>query len=1069
MKTTKKISIFLLVLCSISLFSQQLRFKHITSEDGLSTNFVRTIMQDELGFMWFGTQDGLNKYDGYQIKVFKNDPTNPNTLSCSDITALKQVKSNLIIIGTKEGINFFDPVTEKFSALQKVDRKLNSRINTIFKLDDNSALIGGEGGLFILDLNTLTIKNPFFKIEEEVNVKCIERFNDEVFIGTIDKGLWRLTNRNSLEKVDFVQSEYFSVKLDELNSITHIGSYSGKMYLGTFGYGIFKVDRNFEVEAKISFSKQDEISNYIRDFQIRDSKLFVASSWGILVYNMLNEHVDFYTKKEGPLALNSNSGYCIFSDKENNLWIGTDLGGVNIAFFRSQKFPLSTENYETRFENIHAFCEGTKGSFFIGGLKTFSELNIETGEIQTHNKSFPKEDILCIVKESPNVFWLGTNGGGLIRYDRATKKSKVYLSNERGGTIVCLKIDGGNIYAGSIGDGLFKVNLENFEITQFTEKDGLEYLSINAIFKDSKDKVWLGTSDGGLIKMKGFDQNGKLSIEKTYNNTGKLGEIASNMVLAINEDKAGNIWAATSSGLSKLLSNNSFYNFYSKDGLANTYLYSILKDSTSNFWMSTNTGIIRFDPMRAEKEITFKNYNIKDGLINIEYNMGAALVTQTGMMYFGGNKGFNAFRPTAIKDNLHTPNPYLISYKRGGNDVETDSLIAYKRYLNLSWAENFFQFELVAIDYTDPSKNIFRYKLEGYDKDWSAPSNVRYVSYTQLPGGNYTFKVKAANNDGIWNEEPYELHITVVPPFWKTKTFYALILVFGFALIYFYIQLRTKAMKKENKILENKVAERTKELEEKNKDITGSIVYAKRIQEAILPSKETIFQKLKKVFILYQPKDIVSGDFYWFAEENGNKIFAVVDCTGHGVPGAFMSMIGHNLLHQIVLEKGVTEPGDILNHLHKGVQDALRQGHNEINTNDGMDVSIISINDSKKVIKWAGANRPLVILNKSGELSKYDGNKFPIGGAQYDVNRTFLTREIIVNEASMAYMFSDGYPDQFGGEKGKKFMVKRFHDLLAEIHLLSAEEQQSRLKNEFENWRKNHEQVDDVLIVGIEI
>ncbi len=1059
----------LLALVLLPVRSQQLRFKHITSEEGLSTNFVRTIVQDDLGFMWFGTQDGLNKYDGYQIKVFKNDPTNPNSLSCSDVTALKQVKQNLILVGTREGLNFFDPVTEKFSTLQKVDGRLNTRINAIFKLDEDNALVGTEGGLFILNFAQRTIKNPYFKVEDKVNVKCIERVNDEVYIGTIDKGLWKLNKKNALEKIEFIVPDYIDLKGSELGSITHIGSYGGKMYLGTYGFGIFKVDRQFEIESKISFAKQDEVCNYIKDFVIRDNKIFVASSWGVLVYNLLNENVDHYTKQETPLALNSNPCNCIFSDKENNFWIGTDLGGVNISFFRSQKFPNSTFNYETNFSSIYAFAEDKKGTVMLGGLKTFHELNLETGATTAHNKALDNGTALCMAKESQNVYWVGTWGNGIIRYDKSTKKSQAFLSNKVGGTVVCLKIDGDNLYAGSIGDGLFKINLKSFEITQLTEKDGLPNLSINTIFKDSKGNVWLGSSDGGLIKMKGFDKNGKLQIEKNYTNKGKLGEIASNMVLGINEDKAGNIWAATSTGLSKLLTNNSFYNFYSKDGLANTYLYSILKDSANNFWMSSNAGIIRFNPMQAEKEITFKNYSIKDGLVNTEYNMGAAFVSETGMMYFGGAKGFNAFRPSAIKDNLHTPEAYVIGYKRGGNDVETDSLITYKKELSLSWQENYFQFELVAIDYTDPAKNKFRYKLEGYDNDWSAPSSVRYVSYTQLPGGQYTFKVKAANNDGIWNDKPFEIRITVVPPFWKTKTFYALVIIVGIALIYFYTQYRTRAIKKENKILENKVAERTKELEEKNRDIMGSIEYAKRIQEAILPSKDNIYRKLKKVFILYQPKDIVSGDFYWFAEENGIKIFAVVDCTGHGVPGAFMSMIGHNLLHQIVLEKGITDPGEILNNLHKGVQEALRQGHNEISTNDGMDVSIITINDKAKEIKWAGANRPLVIVGKNGELIKYDGNKFPIGGAQYDVNRTFSTRLVEVNPGSMAYMFSDGYADQFGGEKGKKFMVKRFHDLLGTIHLKGAEEQRSDLKNHFEQWRLNHEQVDDVLIVGIEI
>lgn len=1052
-----------------SVFAQQLRFRHITSEDGLSTNLVQTIIQDSLGFMWFGTQDGLNRYDGYQIKVFKNDPTNPNSISCSDVTTLREVKPNLILVGTREGLNFFDPITQKFSSLQKVDGRLNSHINTIFKLDENSALIGTEGGLFILNFRDRTIKNPYFKVEEKVSVKCIARVNNEIYVGTGNKGLWKLTGKNTLEKAEFVVPDYINVNLDHLQAITHIGTYGGKMYLGTYGFGIFKVDRQLEIESRISFAKQYEASDYIKDFVVRDNKIFAATAWGVVVYNLLNENVDFYTKQDAPLALNSNPVNCIFSDRENNFWIGTDLGGVNISFFRSLKFPNSRYNYETEFNSIYAFCEDKKGSVILGGVKVFDELDLETGAVTSYSKVIDDGTVLCIARESENVFWLGTWGNGLIRFDRTSKKSQSFLNKDAGGTIVCIKIEGENLYAGSVGDGLFKLNLKTSEVTQFTEKDGLPGMSVNTIFKDSKGSVWLGMADGGLVKLNGFDKGNKLDISKKYINKGKLGEIASNMVLGINEDKSGNIWAATSTGLSKLKPDHSFYNFYSKDGLASTYLYSILKDSANNFWMSSNAGIIRFNPMQAEKEITFKNYSIKDGLVNTEYNSGAALMSETGLMYFGGAKGFNAFRPSAIKDNLHAPGAYVIGYKRGGEDVEMDTLITYKKDLTLSWSENYFQFELAAIDYSDPDKNKFRYKLEGYDNDWSAPTSVRYVSYTQLPGGDYTFKVKAANNDGIWNDKPFEIHITVVPPFWKTKTFYAIIIVLGVALIYFYTQYRTRAIKKENKILENKVAERTKELEEKNRDIMGSIQYAKRIQEAILPSKENIYKKLKKVFILYQPKDIVSGDFYWFAEENGVKIFAVVDCTGHGVPGAFMSMIGHNLLHQIVLEKGVTDPGEILNHLHRGVQEALRQGRNEINTNDGMDVSIIAINDKTNEIRWAGANRPLVLVNKDGDLSKLDGNKYPIGGAQYDVNRIFTSHVVNASKASMAYMFSDGYADQFGGEKGKKFMVKRFHELLGSIHLKSAEDQRTDLKHHFENWRANHEQVDDVLIVGIEI
>lgn len=1068
----RKILCRIFILALFPLTAQQLRFKAITSDEGLSTNYITCIMQDDLGFMWFGSQDGLNKFDGRQMKIFKHDPTNDQTLSNSEITYIRQVRHDLILVGTREGLNFFNPVIGQFSKLQKSEKGMEGKINVIFKVDSTSILVGTEEGLFMVNPDAKIIKTRFFKIVDKVNVKCIERIKDRIYIGTLGRGLWKL-NKDNVEPVELVKPDIFEVQDSELQNITHIGQYSNKLYLGTPGHGIFKVDsRDYEIEARISFANQNSNSDIIRGFEVRNNKIYAATSHGVIVYNLISEVSALYSKQEGiSFALNSNPCTSIFIDSESNYWVGTELGGVNVAFFQSLKFSNSGSNYETQFPNIYSFYEMSKGSVFLGGVKTFHELNLDDGSFINHDAPFGNNTILSILRESPgsNIYWIGTWGIGLYRYDKATRKAKQILTEKLGNTVLCLKMDGKNIYAGTVGDGLFKVNTETFEVTNFTVKDGLSSPNINTIFTDKKKNVWLGTYDGGLVKMKGFDSNGKLPIEKIYSSKGKKGQIASNIVLGVNQDKNGSIWAATASGLSKLLPDQSFYNFYEKDGLANTYLYTILEDSVNNFWMSSNSGIVRFNPLLPEKDVTFKNYGVKDGLTNTEYNQGAAFTSASGYMYFGGSKGFNVFRPTSIKDNLHVPNVYISGYKRGGTDVETDTLITYKNILELSYKENYFQFEVVALDYTDPSKNKFKYKLEGYDNDWSSPTNINVIGYSNLPGGDYVLKIKAANNDGVWNDKGFEIAIRVIPPFWQTKWFYILIFVGGLALVYIVMQYRTRAIKKENKILENKVAERTRELEEKNRDITSSIEYAKRIQEAILPSKEQIFNKLHKVFILYRPKDIVSGDFYWFGEKDGVKIFAVVDCTGHGVPGAFMSMIGHNLLHQIVNEKSITDPAQILNNLHLGIQAALRQGRNEINTNDGMDVSIITINDEKREVKWAGANRPLILIDANGSLTKYDGDKFPVGGAQFDINRVFTTKTVDVKMASMAYMFSDGYADQFGGDKGKKFMVKRFHDLLTTIHLHTAEEQRNVLLNHFEQWRQNHEQVDDVLIVGIEI
>ncbi|MBK9283313.1 MAG: SpoIIE family protein phosphatase [Sphingobacteriaceae bacterium] len=1066
---------YLLIFCvfSLALGAQQLRFKHITNEDGLSSLMVNCILQDDKGFMWFGTQDGLNRYDGYQFKVYKNDPTDLNSLNSSEITAVNQIRPDLMVIGTREGLNYFNPVNETFTSLRHL-KPLKSKINCIIKADEKNAWIGCEDGLFLLNIEQKTIRNYEFVVKQKISVNAIAVLKGKVFVGTNGDGLWLIDHGNA-SKVDFTDEELIEVKAQELDVITDIKEYAGKLYLGTYGYGIFKMDDSGELEKRIWMveGNKPDGGNFIKKMDIRDSKMYVASTYGFFICNLLSEKILTTIHKNEKLGDQSLSGEKIeslFIDKVKNIWVGFSTEGINVSFFQAQKFPEANNGLDLSIGNIYAFCEDANENLMIGGVQTLHYFDKHSNLKKNLTGLLKGGAAICIYNQDPKFYWIGTWGNGLYRLNVEMGEFKQVISNKEGGTILCLVPDGeGNLYAGTVGDGYFKVNMQDLSFEQFKNDPALKEFNINAIYQDRTKHVWLGTYDGGLMKTEGFPKNGKFHISKIYKNEGKAGDIASNTILAMNEDLKGNIWFATSAGVSRLAPNGKFVSYYEKDGLANAYLYSILRDSIGHFWMSCNKGLIKFNPLLPEKDIIFRNYDVKDGLINSEHNSGAALLGTSGKMYFGGSNGFNAFRPAQIKDNFNAPGVYVVSYQRGGLDVPLDSSITYKKNIELEWRENYLQFEVVALDYTDPSKNKFKFMLEGYDKDWSAPSNVRYISYTQLSGGDYTFKVKAANNDGVWNETPFEIKISVIPPFWKTKIFYVLVVLIIIAGVYGFTQYRTKSIMRENKILENRVEERTKELAEKNRDITSSIEYAKRIQEAILPSQDDIFKKLKGAFILYKPKDIVSGDFYWFGEKNNQKVFAVVDCTGHGVPGAFMSMIGHNLLNQIVLEKGITAPDEVLNNLHKGVQDALRQGQNEITTNDGMDLSLITFNDQTGEIHWAGANRPLVMVSNKGEFNKIEGDKYPVGGAQINSVRKFTKHEINVSGPTMLYLFSDGYADQFGGDRGKKFMVKKYYDVLKEIHLKFPEEQKQILLSEFETWRKNHEQVDDVLVAGIAI
>ncbi len=1023
--------------------------------------------------MWIGTQEGLNRYDGYNIKVYKHEPDNRNSLSYSEVKCFLELKDNRIVIGTPVGLNFLDQTNDSIKHVLFNEKDNNAKENyvyTVKPVDETRLVIGTGNGVVLYDISTKKFDILKFPTDQDVVVKDAVVFGTKILLGTT-KGLWELNLKsNRMIRIDFNDESYMSAdKIVPLEAINKLCLYANKLYVGTNGSGVFKIDpADYQIMTQKKFRAKNNDMNYIEDLVIKQNSIYCATRYGFVIYNILSDDTSSYVKKpHDPNSLNDNRINTVYLDNSENIWLGAFLGGINVAYKSSEKFRAPMKYKLNQFKNLFLTFQDNQGNVWLSGDAQLNMLPKGSSTFRNYNNIVGKFDALCAYQENNNVYWFGTYGDGIKRYEASSGKVTGHLSFQNGGTVLGLARLDDYLLAACFGDGLFKIDLKTNEVTQYGTADGIANTNLTNVFVDQKKTIWLLTDGGGIYNIENFTKtNGKFKLIKHYLHSLKEEtSIPTDVVYCMNQDKHGNIWFGTASGLSKFDGKN-FWNFYEADGLANTFIYSLLQDSAGKFWMSTNKGVTAFNPTSGPKPF-FKNYNLKDGLTNAEHNIGAACASPLGNILFGGANGYNIFRPSLIKDNLHVPPVYVISYKRSGKDITIDSNLIYKKHLNLSWRENYFQLEVVALDFIDPTKNLFKYKLEGYDNDWSEPSNVRYISYTELPGGKYTLKIKASNSDGVWNENPYELKITIVPPFWKTTWFYILVVIIGTAAVVLFTQWRTAKIKEENKVLENKVAERTRELAEKNRDITSSIEYAKRIQEAILPSKDYIFSKLPRAFILYKPKDIVSGDFYWFGEKNGWKIFAVVDCTGHGVPGAFMSMIGHNLMHQIIQEKGITDPGDILNALHKGVQEALRQGNNEINTNDGMDVSIIAINDSIGTRLWAGANRPLILITKDGEFDKLDGNKYPIGGSQFDIKREFTTRTVQLSKPTMAYLSSDGYADQFGGPNGKKFMVKRFHDLLMEVHLKEMNTQRDLLNGSFEEWRRDHEQIDDVLVVGV--
>jgi serine phosphatase RsbU (regulator of sigma subunit) len=358
--------------------------------------------------------------------------------------------------------------------------------------------------------------------------------------------------------------------------------------------------------------------------------------------------------------------------------------------------------------------------------------------------------------------------------------------------------------------------------------------------------------------------------------------------------------------------------------------------------------------------------------------------------------------------------------------------------------------------------------LEGVDPEWREPDNRTNATYPALQHGKYTFKVKARNSAGVWNTEPVSFQFEIRPPFYLTWYFIlSVIFALGVA-VFTYIKVRERALKRENAILEEKVKDRTaivvaqkEELAQKNKDITDSIRYAKRIQFAILPEHSPF----PDTFILFKPKDIVSGDFYWFTEANGKEYFSAVDCTGHGVPGAFMSIIGHNSLTKIVREYGILEPGKILTQLNKEVIATLHQRSDSGDVYDGMDLALVAYDKKEKCIEFAGAFNPLYLV-RNGEILETKSDKVSIGRSSFNTSVEFTNHRLDIQAGDTVYLFSDGYADQFGGELMKKFKYKNLKELILRIQPETMDKQRILLDQTIEDWKGEVEQVDDILVVG---
>lgn len=527
-----------------------------------------------------------------------------------------------------------------------------------------------------------------------------------------------------------------------------------------------------------------------------------------------------------------------------------------------------------------------------------------------------------------------------------------------------------------------------------------------------------------------------------------------------------------------------------KIGLRNNEgVNSMVEDDNGNIWLALSTELLCWNPKTDEH----KRYDKTLGINVSNFLPAVGQKDELGNLYFASMYGILLFHP----DDVRPPNHPLVvdvsSIFVNEKELEKDVDLFLKGDYELSYDQNNLEFDFHTNQVFELAPHTYSYQLEGQSERWVQCGANHKLRFDNLRHGDYKLHFKATNVYGV-ESEVYTIPFSINKPFWLTWWFIAFISLAGIGIIYLLVKGRMKALKKRSELLEQTVTERTAEVveqkkeaekqkeeaehqkeivEEKQKEITDSITYAKRIQDAILPSDELIQHHLPNSFVMYRPKDIVAGDFYWLEPLSEDEVvFAAADCTGHGVPGAMVSVVCNNALNRTVREFGLSEPGKLLDKTRELVIEQFEQSANP-NTDaegqtikDGMDIAVCKLNKKEKIIQFAGANNPLWII-RNNELLETKGDKQPVG--KFEPSNQFTNHEIKVNSGDTIYIFSDGYADQFGGEKGKKFKSSSLKKLLLSIHQLPLNQQLAALETNFDEWKGTFEQLDDVCVIGFKI
>ncbi len=848
---------FLLVLLQcigLLAFSQKqhLQFQHIGTAEGLSQSNGVSILQDSKGFMWFGTQDGLNRYDGYQFKIYKNNPANPGSIGNNFIKSLIEDRNGNIWVGTwGGGMDRYDREKDRFVHYKHSDKNSNSLsddfVAGITEDAEGDLWIGTYyGGLNRLNPQTNRFtcytynkNNPRSLSDNYVNT-IFEDSRHRIWVGTFNEGL----NLFEPKTADFTRFEHNdhnknSLSFNRIMSIVEDRRH--RLWIGTRGGGLDLLDpatgsfRHFiNIPHNSNSLPRDVILSMSNDD--KENIWIGTENGGLSIFNIPSQTFSNYQHDDiDNTSLTNNSIYSIYKDHQDNIWVGTYSGGINLYKRDANTFihyKHNTDPHSLGNNNVLNICETANGDTWIatdgGGVELFNR-QTETFTHFLHKDNNPQSlcgnYVLFAQEDGQHNIWMGTCGDGTTVYNPVQKTFRQLKNNPNdpysisGNNVCSAALDReNNMWIGTYGDGLNRYDPQTNRFTRFrydsTNANSISSDRILCLLADSKDCIWIGTHEKGLDCY-----NKKTKTFTHYAHDAATNSLSRNRVDCIYEDIKGQIWIGTNSGLDRLDRNTGrFTAWFTKDGLPGDIIFSILEDDKGNLWISTDNGLSCFNPAANR----FKNYTVADGLQSGEYKAHSAFKSRSGAMYFGGVDGFNAFFPDSVREYPFDPPLVITSFQIFNKEVAVAATdkdpspltkdITETKAITLPWKNSVFSFEFASLNYTIPEKKQYAYMLQGFDKNWNSVGTRRTATYTNLNPGSYTFLVRGMKNEGQWSSNIVSVQLTITPPFWMTAWFKLLVALGVTGAVFFIFRARIRAVEAQKKVLERQVQERTKSL-----------------------------------------------------------------------------------------------------------------------------------------------------------------------------------------------------------------------------------------------------------------